>query len=97
MPQTPYSFPAGGTLNSLVISTNTVLKAYPGQVCTFSVITSGSTSGSIHDCTTSGAATSGNVGQVIPNSVGNTYAPFRYQNGITVIPGTGQVVSVAFE
>ena len=70
MPQTPYSLPAGGTLNHLVISANTVIKTTPGQVCTVSVITSGSTSGSIHDCTTSGTATSGSNWRTSPRSAG---------------------------
>ena len=95
MPQTPYVLPSGGTLNSLVISTNTVVKTTPGQVCTVAIITSGSTSGSIHDCTTSGAATSGNI--TIPLVSGTSYTPFKHSNGITVIPGTGQVLSLSFE
>ncbi|WP_455387440.1 hypothetical protein [Petrachloros mirabilis] len=95
MPQTPYSLPAGGTLNQLVISSNTVVKGSPGQVCSVSIITSGSTSGAIHDCTTSGAATSGNV--TIPLVSGTFYAPFKHSKGITVIPGTGQVLSLSYE
>lgn len=95
MPQYPYSLPAGGTLNQLVISTNTVVKGSPGQVCSVSIITSGSTSGAIHDCTTSGAATSGNV--MMPLTSGTFYAPFKASKGITVIPGTGQVLSVSYE
>lgn len=97
MPQTPYSLPAGGTLNSLVISTNTVVKATPGQVCTVSVITSGTAAGTINDCTTSGAATSGNVALTIPQSVGAVYTPFRFKNGITVMPGAGQSLSISYE
>ena len=97
MPQNPYSLPAGGSLNSLVISTNTVVKASPGQLCTVSVVTAGTTSGTINDCTTSGAATSGNVTYKVPNVVGATYVPFRHASGITVIPGTGQVLSVSYE
>ena len=97
MPQTPYSFPAGGTLNQLVISSNTVVKAAPGQVCTVSVITSGTATGTINDCTTSGAATSGNVTRVIPQAVGPVYAPFRHSSGIVVMPGAGQTLSISFE
>ena len=97
MPQTPYALPAGGTLNSLVISANTVVKGSTGQVCTVNILTAGTTSGAIHDCTTSGAATSGNVTMVLPNTVGATYAPFKHSSGITVIPGSGQVLSVSYE
>lgn len=97
MPQYPYSLPSGGSLNQLVMSTATVVKTTPGQICTVSVITSGSTSGSFHDCTTSGAATSGNVTAVVPNAVGNYYAPFKHSVGIVYIPGTGQVASVSYE
>lgn len=97
MPQYPYSLPPGGTLNSLVISVNTVVKPAPGQVCTVNILTAGTTSGSIHDCTTSGTATSGNVTMQLPNTVGSLHAPFKHSAGITVIPGTGQVLSVAYE
>lgn len=95
MPQYPYALPAGGTLNSLVLSTTTVVKTTPGQVCSVAIITSGSTSGSIHDCTTSGAVTSGNV--TLPLNSGTFYAPFKHSQGIVVVPGTGQVVSVSYE
>ena len=95
MPQTPYFTPAGGSLNQLVLSTATVLKTTPGQVCTVSVITSGSTSGSIHDCTTSGSATSGNV--MMPVTSGTNYVPFKASQGIVYIPGSGQVVSISYE
>lgn len=97
MPQYPYALPAGGTLSSLVINTNTVVKAAPGQVCTVNIITGGSTSGSIHDCTTSGTATSGNVTMALGTTSGSIYAPFKHESGITVIPGTNQVISVSYE
>lgn len=97
MPQSPYALPAGGSLNKLDVSTSTVIKATPGQVCTFSVTTAGSAAGSFHDCATTGAAASTNATLVVPNTVGNYVVPFRHSVGIVFVPGSGQVVSVSYE
>lgn len=97
MPQYPLVPRFGGGLSSLVISSPTVLKTEPGTLWSVSVITSGTTSGSVNDCTTSGAATSGNVTVPIPTAVGNGgVVAFPHKTGITVIPGAGQVLSVAY-
>ncbi len=97
MPQTPYSYPAGGTQNKLNVSASTVIKAAPGQVCTVVVTTAGSAAGSFHDCTTTGAAASTNATLVVPNTVGNYLVPFRHSAGIVYVPGSGQVISVSYE
>lgn len=97
MPQYPYALPAGGTQNMSNLSASTVVKAAPGQVCTFSVTTAGSAAGSFHDCTTTGAAAASNATLVVPNTVGNYTVPFRHAAGIVFVPGSGQVISVSYQ
>lgn len=80
------------------ISAATVVKNGQGRCARVSVITAGSTAGAIYDnnSTSSGNTASTQIG-TIPNTVGTTEFEWPCGTGITVVPGTGQVVAVAFE
>ena len=92
-----YLVPGGPSpTTALNISTPTVVKAAPGSVLMVVVLTAGSSPGSVNDCTTSGAAAQANQVATIPNSVGSIFVDFPCLAGITVVPGTGQVVSAAY-
>ena len=92
------SAPAPGATSSAIdVSAPTVIKAAPGQVVTVNVTTAGSTTGAIYDlATTSGEDSSSLVG-VIPEAVGSySFGSFPCFVGILIVPGTSQVLSVAF-
>lgn len=85
-----------GNATALDITAATVIKAASGAVLTVAVVTGGSTAGAVYD----GLATTGNTvaNQIgtLPNTVGSYAINFPCINGIVVIPGTGQVVAVAY-
>ncbi len=76
------------------IGTATVVKTSPGRIVTISVITPGSTTGLIYD----GAAVTATTKPlaVIQSMVGIFPVNLVASDGIVVIPGTGQVVSVGY-
>ncbi|HEY0181256.1 MAG TPA: hypothetical protein VGC09_00475 [Rhodopila sp.] len=80
----------------LNISAATIIKAAPGVVLRFTVVTAGTAAGTINDCLTTGAAAAANAIATIPEAVG-TYTPeWPCSTGIVVAPGAGQVVAVLF-
>jgi len=85
-----------GTLNKLAISTATVVKAAAGRVGSVIVTTAGSTAGSVSDVATTGGVASGNLVFSIPNTVGVYKLDFPCTTGITITPGTSQVISVSY-
>ncbi len=107
--QTPLSTDAAGSLRAnaipgntaLGISANTVVKSAPGRVGTANVVVGGSTAGGIYDCLTTAAIGTTNQIAVLPPLTSAQVSALTINMvaklGITVIPGTGQTVNVAFE
>ena len=88
----------GGVSNTYNVSTASVIKNSPGRVIRVSVITAGSTAGTINDCTTTGAAAATNQIGSIPNTAGTVlYLDWPTTAGLVVVPGTGQVVAVNWD
>ena len=88
-----------GLISTLNITSETVVYAKPGLLVSIVVTTAGSAVGSIHDAATTGASAAGNLVAVIPETVGPIQfggGGFPLENGLLVIPGTGQVVNVAY-
>lgn len=90
----------GAHTSSLNIAAAKVVKQAPGELYFVSVIVAGSAAGSVNDCKTTGAAGPSNQVAVIPNTVGvyvigATDGGWPMLQGIVVVPGTGQTVSVA--
>jgi len=81
----------------LNISAPTVVKPGPGSVVTVSVLAAGGDAGGIYDFASTGGYDATTQVGTIPQQVGffpaNSFPCFT---AILVVPGTGQVVSVAF-
>jgi hypothetical protein len=60
------------------------------------VIVAGSTAGSATDCTTTGAAAASNQTATFHNTVGVYWLDVPHQVGITIVPGTSQVLAAAW-
>lgn len=87
--------------SALGVNAASVIKAAAGRVGSVNIITGGSTAGAIYDCLTTAAVgttnqiatlpalTTAQLGVLTINSIAKV--------GITVIPGTGQAVSVFYE
>lgn len=78
------------------LSAAAVVKGTPGRAVRVSVLVAGTTAGSVNDCATTGAAAVSNQVAVIPNVVGVVLLDWPHQTGIVVVPGTGQVLAVAY-
>ena len=82
--------------SALDITAATVVKASNGFVVRVSVLVAGSTTGTVNDSATTGGAAVANEIAVIPNTVGTYAIEFPFANGLTIVPGTGQTVSVSY-
>ena len=76
------------------ITAATVVKSSPGRVCTVSVVVAGSATGTIYDGTS--ASATANPVYTIPMTAGAYIVNIPTSYGITVVPGTGQTVTVGF-
>ena len=76
------------------ITAATLLKIGSGRVAMVSIIIGGSNSGTIYD--TNNASLTNNPIFTIPDTPGIIFVNLPVVNGIVVVPGTGQTVSVSF-
>jgi hypothetical protein len=98
MPQGPLAFfdiAARGSKTALYVQTSLVLKAAPGTIARVNVLVAGA-QGTVNDCTATAAAVTANEIAVIPATVGPVALDFPCLSGITVVPGSGQIISVAY-
>jgi hypothetical protein len=87
----------GASSTALDITAPTVIKDAPGQVVIVNVTTAGSTTGALYDFAATSGETASNLVGVIPEAVGSyPFNSFPCFTGILVVPGTGQILSVAF-
>jgi hypothetical protein len=77
------------------LSASTVIKIGSGRVVNACVITTGAV-GTLHDCTTTGAATAANQIGVIPAAVGNYSINMPFLTGLVYVPGAAQVVAISY-
>lgn len=96
MPQNPITPRQGGSASKLNITAATVVKATPGTVYRVSVNTAGSAAGGVYDAAATSGNSAANLIAGIPNTAGVITLEFPCSNGILVVPGTGQVLSVSF-
>lgn len=96
MPQNPIVPAPGGNASRLNVTAATVVKATPGTVFTVSVTTAGSAAGAVYDAAATSGNTAANLVATLPNTVGVYSLTFPCSKGILVVPGTAQVVSVAY-
>jgi hypothetical protein len=86
--------PPAGAVNTLPnITSPTLLKATPGNLLAVSIVVAGSTAGAIYDCSGYNLSSSANQMFVLGNTVGFTEYDWPFQNGILIVPGTGQTVA----
>ncbi len=97
MPQYGLGPRVGGNQSLLNITAATVVKASPGTVWRVNVTTAGTTAGTVNDVTTTAGAAAANLITELPNTVGTYELVWPALVGIVIVPGTGQVVSVAFD
>lgn len=80
----------------LGIAASTVVKPTSGMVASVSIVVAGTTVGSVNDVATVGAAAAANAIMPLPNTVGIYKPQWQCFQGITVIPGAGQTVAIAY-
>lgn len=86
----------GGTATTLDVTAATVIKASPGRVFTVSVLVAGA-AGAIYDSISTTGNTAANQIGAIPAVAGPlNFNAFPCVNGIVVVPGAAQVLSIAW-
>ncbi len=82
-----------GIANAYALTTSTLVKGEPGRVATVVVLVAGSGPGVIYD--TISTATTKPIYN-IPTTAGVYFVNMPCSYGITVVPGTGQTVTVSY-
>jgi hypothetical protein len=88
--------PLAGYAVAFNVTSPTVIKTGQGIVAVVSVIVAGSTAGAVHDAASTGATSVANQIAAIPTNIGVLPIRLPVNSGLTVIPGTGQVLAVAY-
>ena len=78
-----------------ITGTATIVRTTPGMIRRISVLTAGSTTGTINDCATTAAVNITNQFFTIPNIIGIYALEWPAQVGVVITPGTGQVIAVS--
>lgn len=86
----------GGVSNSYNITAVAVVKATPGRLVKISVVTAGSGAGIASDCAATGDVAAANKIASIPAAIGVIILDWPCAVGITITPGTGQVLAVSY-
>jgi hypothetical protein len=86
----------GGTSSQLNITAATLVKATPGRLVKIEVTTAGSAAGAAYDAATTSGNVAANLIAPLPDTVGGIVLDWPCQNGILIVPGTGQVLSVSY-
>ena len=82
------------------ISAPTVVKTTGGRLVQVSIITPGASAGNAYDTNSTGSVGASNLIHSIPTSI-TASSPILFldwpcKTGITIVPGTGQVLAVSF-
>jgi hypothetical protein len=89
-----------GSSSASGVNVATVIKTFPGRIVSINVAVAGSTAGAAYDLASLVGVilgtTTANLICAIPNTVGITNLGFTTTNGISVIPGSGQVISIVY-
>src|SRR5260221_168907 len=83
-----------GSIVKAAITAATVVKPSAGRVAVVSIVAGGSASGFIYD-SNSASNTSLPI-YTIPTTIGLVFVNLPVTNGILVVPGTGQTVSIGY-
>lgn len=83
-----------GTQTKASISTTTVVSTSAGRFVTLSIVTGGTTTGTVYDANTT--TDTSRALYTIPTTIGRVIMNVPVVNGIVVVPGTGQVVTVTY-
>lgn len=81
---------------TLNITAATLIKKGPGSLVSFSITVAGA-AGTINDAATTGAAAAANAICATPAVVEAVFLPFTFQNGLVVVPGAAQTVTVCWQ
>lgn len=76
------------------ITSATLVQSGQGRVARVSVVVAGSAAGAVYDSPSAGALT--NQIAVLPTTVGVTEINLPVNNGIVVVPGTGQTIAISY-
>lgn len=87
---------AAGVSSYENVTASTLIKKGQGRICRVSVLTAGSTTGLVHDAASTALTTTNNRLAVLGNTVGIVEIQMPFDDGLVIIPGTGQEVSVSY-
>jgi hypothetical protein len=85
-----------GTVTSATVTGSTIVFSGRGYLVSFSVVVAGSSSGLINNSSSTVAPAATNALCATPATVGIYPVGMVFNNGLTVVPGTGQSINVTY-
>lgn len=85
-----------GKLTSAPITSSTLVFAGAGTLVSITSLVAGTTTGYVYDSATTGGASSSNYISPAGNMLGVLPCGHNFNNGLVVIPGTGQTLAVTY-
>jgi hypothetical protein len=85
-----------GNVTSTTITSSTLVATGSGRLVNFVVLVAGTGNGAIYNTTNSASPPAANELVVIPQTIGVYPVGAAFTNGLLVVPGTGQTVTVTY-
>ena len=85
-----------GSTTSATVTAPTMVITGPGRLVNVSVLVAGTTTGTVNNAASTGAAAAANALRIAPNTVGVHDANQVFTVGLVIVPGTGQSLNVTY-
>lgn len=85
-----------GSNTSATVAASTLIITGPGRVINVSVTVAGSSTGAVHNSSTTAGVSTANKLAVIANTVGIYPMNLLFTNGLVLVVGTGQEMNVTY-
>ena len=85
-----------GKLTSSTSSSSSVIVTGTGVLVSISVVTAGTTAGSVNDANTTSSVSTANTLVSIPTTIGVFACGQHFSKGLVIVPGTGQYINVTY-
>ena len=85
-----------GNVTSTTITSSTLVVSGPGRLINFVVLVAGTGNGAIYNSTSTSSPPASSELVVIPQTIGVFPVGAVFTSGLSVVPGTGQTISVTY-
>ena len=85
-----------GAFTSATVTGSTAVVVGAGRLVSFSLVVAGSSTGLVHDASSTANASAANALVAVPNTIGVYQVGSRFSKGVVIVPGIGQSINVTY-